>query len=256
MEFNKKLVQLSAVLLAIGILSTSIYAATLTLRPNGQGVYSEWTNVGCDTTSEWDCVDESPADTTDYLYSYNNGNAESFEFTDIDANLSSITIYNLKLYYYEKRYNSTNYKIQSLIRINGTDYLQYPYDLNSNWSYKFSTYSTNPATAGAWTVPDINALEAGMKTYTSYYGGYVAQVYALVDYSLIPNSCSDTDSGANYTVQGTVSGYYYDNEYNYTDYCVSNATLMEYLCSGDKSANSIYDCTTNGTTSCYDGACI
>ena len=47
-----------------------------------------------------------------------------------------------------------------------------------------------------------------------------------------------------------------DNEYNYTDYCVSNATLMEYLCSGDKSANSIYDCTTNGTTSCYDGACI
>ena len=89
---------LLVVLLTIGILSTSVYAATITLRPNSQGVYSNWNNVGCNSTSEWDCVDEDPANTADYLYSNGNATAESFGFTD--TGLSEATIYNLKMYYY------------------------------------------------------------------------------------------------------------------------------------------------------------
>lgn len=76
----------------------------------------------------------------------------------------------------------------------------------------------------------------------------------------IPNSCSDTDGGWNVNVKGTVSGYYSSRSYSYTDYCIpSNTTstmLWEYYCSGGLEYGGTWNCASNTTTSCVDGACV
>ncbi|NIO44752.1 MAG: hypothetical protein GTN36_04325 [Candidatus Aenigmarchaeota archaeon] len=71
-----------------------------------------------------------------------------------------------------------------------------------------------------------------------------------------PDSCSDTDFGFAPTVKGTVSGYSEGNPYSHTDYCLTSMTLREYYCSGIEPLYSDYNCYTNTTTNCYDGACV
>ncbi len=72
------------------------------------------------------------------------------------------------------------------------------------------------------------------------------------------NTCTDTDSGINKDVQGTVSGQLNGASYSYTDYCyASNSTfLAEYYCSGGKAYTTSLNCAQNTTTMCSDGKCI
>ncbi len=70
-----------------------------------------------------------------------------------------------------------------------------------------------------------------------------------------PDSCIDTDGGFVVTIQGAVSGYSGGGPYNYTDYCDTNTTLMEYYCSGNQWNSDIFYCTGN-FTSCINGKCI
>jgi hypothetical protein len=71
-----------------------------------------------------------------------------------------------------------------------------------------------------------------------------------------PDSCSDTDYGFAPTVKGTVSGYSGGDPYSDTDYCLTNMTVREYYCSGTEPLYSDYNCYTNMTTSCVNGACV
>lgn len=71
----------------------------------------------------------------------------------------------------------------------------------------------------------------------------------------IPNSCNDTDGGFNPFVQGTASGYLYQNSYNYTDYCGNTTVLIEYYCSGSYPGSYGFNCVQNMTT-CVNGACV
>lgn len=74
------------------------------------------------------------------------------------------------------------------------------------------------------------------------------------------DSCSDSDSGNNYFVQGTVSGYQDHKPYSYTDYCVDSNVLKEYWCSGISPQSYNEDCSqipSNTTTYiCQNGACV
>ena len=172
-------------LLAIAILTFSVSASTVTLRPNGNGYYSAWVNVGCNSTAEWDCVNEASASTSDYLYTSRTNAKESFQFTN--TGISGAVINNVTFYYYAKRYNPSKYKIRPLIRINSTNYFGNVIVLGSSFSYKNQIFIQNPATGSPWTISDLNNLEAGMNTYSSNPGGYVAQVYAVVDYTPLPD---------------------------------------------------------------------
>ncbi len=70
------------------------------------------------------------------------------------------------------------------------------------------------------------------------------------------NSCSDSDGGHVIYVQGTVSGYLNNNPYSNTDYCVNSTALFEYYCSGTLAVGNSYNCGTNATITCSNGACI
>ena len=69
------------------------------------------------------------------------------------------------------------------------------------------------------------------------------------------NTCSDTDGGYWFTVQGTVSGYYSGYPYSYTDSCNSTMILNEWVCYGTSPQIYQYACSMN-YTSCLNGACI
>jgi hypothetical protein len=225
------------------LLASMATAWTMTLRPNSQGYYAQWTNTGCSAgTLEWQCVDENPANTSDSLYITTASKYESFAFQD--TGLTSEIINSVTLYFYGIRYSTTRYMFQPLIRSNSTDYLGSLKNLTASYAYYSQVYTTNPATGTAWTVAQVNALEAGMKSYTATYGGRIAQVYAVVDYSF-PDSCSDTDGGNVITTFGTVTGFYNNSAYANNDTCVDSGNINEYYCSGAYKQNQQQSCGTD-----------
>jgi hypothetical protein len=69
-------------------------------------------------------------------------------------------------------------------------------------------------------------------------------------------SCSDTDSGWDTFVQGTVTGNLEGGDpYEWTDFCNGTTMLMEHYCNGDSPIAWEWDCANNATT-CSNGACI
>lgn len=180
----KKGILLFATLVAMCVLLvTSVTGGTVELWPTAQGYYSNWTNVSClSGASEWQCVDENPASTLDYLKTSTSNLAETFTFSDTDStNCSTGIVNNLTLNYYAKNESATRYRTRSLIRSGGIDYPGIIFSFTSLWGYYRQSYAKNPATTTWWTVAEVDALEAGMKSYsTTNGGGRVAQVYAKV----------------------------------------------------------------------------
>jgi hypothetical protein len=72
--------------------------------------------------------------------------------------------------------------------------------------------------------------------------------------TVIPNSCTDTDGGFKYNVKGTISGYYSDQPYTYTDSCTGDM-LTEYYCYTTEYGYNYYNCVYQGKK-CIDGACV
>lgn len=67
------------------------------------------------------------------------------------------------------------------------------------------------------------------------------------------STCTDTDGGKNYAVQGTITGTdYLGRPYNYTDRCTGDTVLQEYYCDNTGTGVFIYYKCPNG---CANGAC-
>lgn len=175
--------KLISLILAILALSTAALADTLTIRPNGQGQYSEWNQVNC-PAGHWQCVDEAQANASDYLYQNKGTKREAFTFSD--AGLTTESINSVTLVYFAKRYSTTKYNMLPLIRANGQDFLGNVMMLGQGFASVSQTFTTNPATGSPWTVAEVNALEAGMRTHTTNPGGIVAQVHAVVNFNPLP----------------------------------------------------------------------
>lgn len=206
-------------IIAITIIATmcmNVFAASVTIRPDGQGYRKGWGVYGCSGgTSEWDCVDEDPYDTDDYLK--NTGTAKE-TFTFDDTGLSSETINSVTMYYYAMWHNKVaNSCFSAMTRSGSTDYISgAQMCVNDSWQYKSHVYSTNPATSSAWTVSEVDNLEAGMRSTNPNGGGRVAQVYAVVDYNAFEcgndeiegtEVCDGTDlGGETCSSQGFVGG--------------------------------------------------
>ncbi len=244
----KKTISLISFILGIVLLSSFALAGTIVLSPNGQGAYSGWTNIGCSSSSEWQCVDESPANTSDNLYTSSKNIYESFAFQD--TSLTNEAINSVTLYFYGQRYSSRRYQFQPLIRTSGMNYLGSVKSLTSSYALHSQAYTTNPATGQAWTIAQVNALEAGMKSYSSSYGGRIAQVYAVVDYS-ISDSCQDSDWGNVPFVFGNVSGWFNQAFYMNADSCVDSSNILEYFCLGNYKTSQQQSCGTDSYENAY-----
>lgn len=158
-----------------------VIVKTQTLRPNGQG-YNQWTNVGCLSWKEWDCVDEAYANATDRVQADNPGKRESFKFSDLTE--SNIVINKVTLNIYGTRFSSSRYKFTPIIVTNSGIFDGSSKSFGSTYSYIQQTYTNNPATNKPWTAAEVNNLEAGIRTKIALWqGAKIAQMYATVEYT-------------------------------------------------------------------------
>jgi hypothetical protein len=167
----------------IGLLMMSMvsYAAFATLRPDSNGFLNQWSRTGCG--SNYQCVDEATANTSDYLSIGVGTRYQTFGFQNLVGNVSAVQ--NVMLIYYAKQYDGNHTTMEPMVRINTSNYFGSVFNLTPTYNYTYYSWSTNPKTGLAWTVSDVNALEAGMRSsvYTLNGGGNVAQVYAFVQYT-------------------------------------------------------------------------
>lgn len=236
------------------ILTTSVLADQTIIRPTSQGAYQAWGTVGCSSgSSEWKCVDEIVANTSDRLTA-SAGKKETFYFSDL--NVSNVTINSLQLVYYVRGI-SAGVNLQPLIRIGTIDYLGLSMNLTTSYATITRNYLTNPSTNTSWTTSEINALQAGAYTIPLAGGAYLAQMYAVVNYTNISeeyfDSCMDTDD-YNENVTGNTFGYLNDSFYNSTDYCYDSSTVVEYACDGNISYSSNIYC--GAGQQCVSGSCV
>jgi hypothetical protein len=169
-------------LLIIIIFSTTIQADFKTIRPNGQGIYSFWSQKGC--IFDWECVNENPVDFTDYVFTYLPNAKESFPFSDVSFS-SGEGVKSLVLNYVVNGIDDIILanRIRPFIRILGKEYFGDELVLRSSGftTYSFK-YDMNPTTNSPWEKSDINNLEAGVISSAVHGGGRLANIYAIVEY--------------------------------------------------------------------------
>ena len=227
------------ILLLMILISSAALGSTAVLRPNSQGYYASWSNLGCSSgINEWQCIDEILPSTTDYTYTSGNGR-ETFKFSNL--NLTSEAINSVTLYYYSMQHNNPNNAcFGAITRTNGIDYLSgNQLCTNSIWDYQSHTYTLNPATETAWTSTEINNLEAGMYGLNPHAGGRIAQVYAVVDYTEAPAFCGNNVVESGEVCDGTALG--------------GQTCALQGFTGGTLGCNS--DCGSFETSGCYTNSC-
>ena len=153
--------------------------AVTTLRPNAPGATQNWDAEGGDYTR----VDEASSDgDTTRLYTPTNGRVATF---NLDASgLSGVAITGVTVYINTRSLDAIDNTVQLVVRTGGTDYFSSDKVYNStSYHLESATWSTNPNTGMAWTISEVDALEAGMKRISGG-GQAVTQVYVEVTSSV------------------------------------------------------------------------
>lgn len=132
------------------------------LRPDGAGATQAWDLIGA--ASHWQAVDDnaSPDDDASYIHTATVGltDTETYKPTGLPTG----SIYGLQANLYARKTDSGPRSIAPVLRHAGVDYVggnQQP--SFGNYQYLNQIYMLNPGTGVAWTIADVNALEAGVK---------------------------------------------------------------------------------------------
>jgi hypothetical protein len=132
------------------------------LRPTAAGFHQDWALVG--KPSHWEAVDDgdSPDGDTSYIHTATAGehDTELYENTG----LPSGTIFGVQIGLYARKTDSGFREVAPLIRHAGTTYsgASQPPSFAS-YLYLLELFETNPGTGLAWTIPDVNNAEFGVR---------------------------------------------------------------------------------------------
>jgi hypothetical protein len=169
-----------------GVAVTQVYVvvrATDTLRPTANGTYQEWAEQFGSGTTHWDRVEEVTADDLgSYVFdnTWNGTERDTYQLADT----AFTTISSVQVCVRAARITTNdNNNVRITIRSGTTDAQSAVKTLSSAWATVCETWTTNPATGGAWTQAAVNALQAGARNAMGPSGGggvAVTQVYAVV----------------------------------------------------------------------------
>lgn len=132
------------------------------LRPDGAGATQAWDLIGAAT--HWQAVDDgaTPDGDTSYIHTATLGLTDTETY--LPTGLPSGTIFGLQVNLYARKTDSGPRSIAPVLRHAGADYVgsnQAP--SFGTYNYLIQLYSLNPGTGVAWTIADVNAIEAGVK---------------------------------------------------------------------------------------------
>lgn len=130
--------------------------------PSGNGNYSQLVGQDGDSTNNYLNVDEVPFSSTDYNGSTTTGNKDTYAYSNLTA--TSGTILGSVLHFAAFKNAAGFIKGRRVIRISATDYNGSDTPVLSGTMRYFSeVLPTSPATAAAWTISEVNGLEAGFE---------------------------------------------------------------------------------------------
>lgn len=131
------------------------------LFPSGVGATSAWTRGGTDSGANWSQVDEAiPNDDTDYNKSNTIGQTDTYAMTDLVSTTG--IIYGVQKMNYVRKDNAGGRSVAPVLRIGGTDYAGTPTSIGDSYAYTREIEEISPSTLAAFTISEVNALEAGI----------------------------------------------------------------------------------------------
>ena len=132
------------------------------IHPNGAGNYAQFTpSAG----ANYECVDETEMDDTDYVSHLTVGEKDSYAYADVPTDLDDVGIIGLQIKNNAKRTaTADNIKLDPFIRIGSTDYSQTAVDLPDEFGKTDGDITLlDPSDVSDWTQAKINACEFGME---------------------------------------------------------------------------------------------
>lgn len=143
-------------------LSFQLHADTETIRPDGDGNYSGWTDLPS-ANFDWQKVDEpDPPNDGDYVYTSTDNQRESFTFGDPQAITGDDNIDSIRVYCRAKEFDDANQC--PFLRISATDYDHGTcWALTQSYANYFVVWTADPSDEQAFTLGDLNDIEAGTK---------------------------------------------------------------------------------------------
>jgi len=156
-------------------------AQTEILRPNAAGDANVLpTDSGAGSANNYTHVDEAVASDADYVYAeFPGGGRDLYNLSDLSYTSATITSVIVTV---RAKKTGTGTAWTS-IRTNSTNY-DSAITLTSDYALHSTTYTTNPNTSVAWTVDEVNALQAGVNLNPTGAGvlEYCSQVYVTVNF--------------------------------------------------------------------------
>jgi len=133
-----------------------------TLRPNGNGDSSQWVGSDADSTDNYQLIDETARDTSDYVGSGTDGNADLYAFGNMSATVSSIKAAVVSGHVALDGAGAEGFRLNaksSSTTTNGSD------KVSEGVSYALyqQAFTLDPATTAAWTQSGIDSAQFGIE---------------------------------------------------------------------------------------------
>lgn len=131
------------------------------LTPNANGDSSEWVGSDGNSVDNYQLVDETPANSTDYVTAVVSGYKDQYNLTDW-VDVGNMAVRYLWIEAYGQNQAADGLVTNLGIKTNSTEYWETTY-LTPNWQIvKTSGWPISPYTVSEWTVTDMDALQAGV----------------------------------------------------------------------------------------------
>lgn len=135
------------------------------LKPKAAGNYTQWTP---NTGDNYAAVDETPKDDdTTYVESATTDQIDTYDLEELNAdkgipNTATVLAVSSNIV---ARYTDSSGDIQPVLRSGTTDHAGTQVAVGSAYNdvMKMEVFSVSPFTSGAWTVTEVDGLEAGIK---------------------------------------------------------------------------------------------
>lgn len=138
------------------------------LTPTGAGTTTQLSRGGNDSGANWNQVDEVPQNgTTDYVYAAAAGSADTYALSDVPGAVNTASLVNAARWVAHVAQDVAGAgSVTRYIRTNSTNYEGSAFGLpvGTVFTEVSEIIQNNPNTSAAWTIAELNNLEAGVMT--------------------------------------------------------------------------------------------